>query len=162
MNFNVEEINKLAKLMRGLKTIGIEPDKIGDYIRKRGSLEDQITELSKGKSASEGILGELNRKVEELEAEKNKLLGNNDALFIISKRLESGQIIVPCSFCGLLISIGIPTKEAYNDAVKQGITYSCMCQHCGSQNWMDPRDIVFNIGWIALPTTENKSQKDTL
>ena len=161
LDFNVEETKKLAKLMKELKTIGIEPDKIGDYIRKRGSLEDQIAELSKGKSASEETLGELKRKVEELEAVKDKLLGNNDALFILGKRLESGKVIVPCSFCGLLISIEIPTKEAYEDAVKQDIIYGGMCNNCGNQNWMHPRDFVFNLEWIALPTTENMSQKDT-
>ena len=157
LDFNVEEIKKLAKLMKGLKTIGIEPYKIGDYIRKRGSLEDQIAELIKRKSESERILRALERKVKEVEAERDKLLGNNDALFTISKRLEIGQIIVPCSFCGLLISIGIPTKEAYQEDVKQDSIYGCMCLHCGSQNWMHPRDVVFNIGWIALPTTENIS-----
>jgi len=115
------------------------------FIKEKGSLESQVSKL---RAAAKG----LRSMVDLLEKRKKDLVNENFSLFLVSKIYESKKASLPCRRCGWPVSTGLDTKENYKSMIERGFGLSVWCPSCGYQNWFDPREVIFNIGWVVLPT----------
>jgi hypothetical protein len=145
LGFDANMVRMLAEWRRALLKMGVDPDELDVFIREKGTLESQVLTLRTEAKRLKGV-------VEALERRKKDLVDENSSLFTVSKILESRRASLPCRRCGWPIPIGLDRKENYMSMINQGLGLGVWCPSCGYQNLFDAREVIFNVGWMVLPT----------
>jgi len=149
LGFDVNAVRKLASWRKSLIDMGIEPDKLGDFIRERGSLERQLANLAMEKAAGE-------RRVKELKMEHLKLWGQVSSikdevfkLFDFKSALKHGRIVLLCKVCRIQ---GIPMDlDTVKGAIMTGSWCSGMCVFCGQWSSYAAWDVAYLVAQLVLP-----------
>jgi len=143
LGYDPEEVVKLMDWRRSLAAWKIDPDKLGGYIKQRGSLEGRLRELSGKREAEEESLDGLRRRI--------RFLSPHVAIAsALSGPLAIRTIGIPCPSCMRQVPVRIPVLWEFDDAARRGLTYRVRCLGCGYTWEVDPRAILANIGYVVL------------
>ena len=125
---------------------------LAEFAEEKQKQENERSKLRKKLESERGRLESARAEVGMLEKRKKTLVDENFALFLLSRIRESKKTSLPCRRCGWLISVSIGMRENYRRMIESGLALTVQCPCCGYQNWFDPREVIFNIGWMVLPT----------
>lgn len=142
LGFNIQEVQRLAEWRRSLKAIGIDPDGLESFIKRKGTLHKQLqeveAELTQGKARLQ-ILSKLERnlqrKIEDIQR--------------IEHVLQSRRSSFMCPRCG-----GVTLHEVRRSEVQMCLSWgqplTIVCQRCLALNQYDPRMLLVNLGLNIL------------
>ncbi|MEM3648997.1 MAG: hypothetical protein QW506_07530 [Thermoproteota archaeon] len=143
--FNAQEVQMLATWRKSLAKMGIDPNKLGEFIKQRGSLERQLANLNMEKSAREQEVKKLKDEYMRLLRDMNTL--KNETLGLYT--LKSGQFTLPCKFCGMQgISMNLASIK---NAVMNGLGCSGMCFFCGQWSTYTSLEAAWFAAQLLLP-----------
>jgi len=145
LGFDANVIRKLAEWRKSLVETGVDPDELEMFIREKGSLGVQVSKLR-------ATVKRMRTMIDVQEKRKKALVNENLSLFLVSKIHESKKASLPCRRCGWPISTSLERREDYRSMIERGLGLSVWCPSCGCQNLFDPREVIFNIGWLVLPS----------
>lgn len=149
LGFDANMVRKLATWRKSLADMGIDPDKLGGFIKEKGPLEKQISKLRMEKSARE-------RKVKQVKAEHTRLWRQMTSLrdevlrlSNLGRALKAGRLGFPCRFCQKQgVSIDITSIE---NAMIQGSWCSGMCIFCGQWSGYTAWEAAWCLAQHVLP-----------
>lgn len=142
LGFNAQEVQRLAEWRRSLKALGIDPDELESFIKRKGTLKKQLqeveAELTQGKARLQ-ILSrlerDLQRKIEDIQR--------------IEHILQSRMPSFACPRCG-----GVTWREIRRFEVSQclamGQPIIIPCQKCGAPNTYNPHEVLARLGFEVL------------
>jgi DNA repair exonuclease SbcCD ATPase subunit len=154
LSFSHEEVQRLAEWRTSLKEMGIDPDKLGEHIRKRGSLNRQLNKLRKKVKREEELVKSLKDEYTHLSERLSSLLGRILNLSELKRVLEEGRITLYCRNCGRIgVPMILPSLEATEEAIRKGLVIEGRCIFCGRWSSYTPWDISWAIARLTLPTS---------
>ncbi|MEM1582850.1 MAG: hypothetical protein QXK89_10165 [Candidatus Bathyarchaeia archaeon] len=149
LGFNAKEIQNLARWRKSLAEMGISPDKLRDFIEQRGSLERQLANLSREKSAREREVKQLMEEYMRLWGEVNALRGEISRLSRLSSTLKSGKLTLPCKLCRMWgVSIDLSSAES---GIMSGLWCSGTCIFCRQWSTYPAWELAWFIAQLVLP-----------
>jgi DNA repair exonuclease SbcCD ATPase subunit len=142
LGFNAQEVQTLAEWRRSLKAIGIDSDGLESFIKRKGTLEKQLTEveaeLTEGKARLKilsRLEGDLQRRVDDIQR--------------IEHILQSRMSSFACPRCG-----GVTWREIRRFEVSQclamGQPIIVNCQRCGAPNIYNLYEVLARLGFEVL------------
>jgi len=142
LGFDAEEVQKLAEWRKALKAMGIDPDGLESFIKRKGTLEKQRqeveAELTEGKARLK-ILSRLERDLQRRVDDVQRIQ------YILQSRTSSFM----CPRCG-----GVTLREVRRSEVQMclssGQPLTIVCQRCLAPNQYDPRTLLQNLGLEVL------------
>lgn len=99
LGFDTNMVRKLASWRKSLAEMDINPDKLGEFIKKKGSLEKQLDNLTREKIAREQKAKELKGEHLRLWNQMTSLRDEVSRLFSLSLALKEGRLTLPCKVC---------------------------------------------------------------
>jgi DNA repair exonuclease SbcCD ATPase subunit len=142
LGFNAQEVQRLAEWRGSLKAIGIDPDGLESFIKRKGTFEKQLqeveAELTKGKARLKilsRLEGDLQRRVDDIQR--------------IDRLLRSRVSSFACSRCGWVTLREVRRFEVQM-ALNSAQPLTTVCQHCLAPNQYDPRTLLLNLGLEIL------------
>jgi len=152
LGFSAQQVQKLAAWRQSLAEMGLDPDKLEDFIKKKGSLESQISELEKERKRVESILKKLKDEHRQLFEETLSLQAETLKLRKLSKVLKLNMIVITCKICGREgVLVKLRTASEYISMMRSGAALQYKCIYCGRWAMYTPWEIVTAIGLLALP-----------
>ena len=137
MGFKAEEVKKLAVWRQKLIELGIDPDKLGQWISENGPLESQ----------SRRITWENKR----LSRANRALTQTNDTFMTISQILETKEIIIPCKGCRTSLSLPLKSREELDRMLKENLIIPITCPVCNLPQQLTAWDFLFQLGMLVAP-----------
>jgi len=161
LGFNAQEVQNLAAWRKSLAEMGIDPDRLGDFIKRRGSLERQLNNLAREKSSREREVKQLREEYMRLWSQVNALRGDISRLSSLSYALRWGKITLPCKFCRMQgVSIDMSSVES---AIMSGLLCSGACIFCRQWSTYSAWEVAWFVAQLVLPAirpTGNAAQKE--
>jgi DNA-binding CsgD family transcriptional regulator len=145
LEFDANQVKRLAMWHRGLQKFRIDPNELDEYIAERGPLETQNNDL---RLANERIESDLNTHA----IRRATLVAQNSALLAADQVLRRGELHMFCKSCGYPIPIVLPTQETIRNLLNTGQVTSYQCSNCGELSLFTSWEIALQIAWIILPT----------
>jgi len=143
LGFDAEEVQKLADWRKKLQELGVDPNELEDFIRRKGPLHAQISELETKNQA-------WLRYIDALEKKAGHLIDENSAFSTVHQIHSNGIFYVSCKFCNLPnLPIRLPTKEEYHPLK----TIISGCKRCGNLNIFCAEGLAARIGLTMFPTS---------
>jgi len=159
LGFDANTVRKLADWRRSLAEMGVEPDKLGDYIRERGTLKKQISELEKERRRVGGIVKKLKREHRRLFEETTLLQAEVLKLSKLGKVVKLGKIVIPCRVCGRDgVFVNLRTASEYRGMMSSGGVLQYRCFNCGQWSVYTPWEILTQVGLLAAPEQIKEAQ----
>jgi DNA-binding transcriptional MerR regulator len=144
LGFNAEEVKKLATWRKELQQLGIDPDKLGQWIAERGPLQKQNQLL---KTKNEQITATNISKI----STNIHLTERNTTLLNINEILIRKILPIPCKGCGTPISVPLPTKKEIQEMTKENLMRPATCPRCDLQQYFTGWDFLFILGMLVAP-----------
>jgi len=141
IGYKAEAVKDLAKLQHDLRSIGLNPHKLQEQASEIRDLENRIKNL-KGKIAS------YRRTLKKLRKSKDSLLHQSHKLRIIDGILRRRSIGVPCSYCGIILEVPLPSRQEAKLMEKASV--QIICPRCRCPNRITARDTLTYIGWTLI------------
>jgi hypothetical protein len=149
LGFSAQQVQRLAEWRKSLAEMGIDPDKLGQYIKERGSLEKQISRLRREEIARR-------RKVKQLKGEHLRLWGQTTSLrdkvsklFDLEFALKEGRLTLPCKICRMQgVSMDLASVE---NAIVKGSWCSGVCVFCGHWSSYSAWEAAWFVAQLVLP-----------
>ena len=146
LEFDANQVKRLAMWHRQLQELHINPDELGKYIAEKGPLEAQNNNL---RLTNEGIVADIKANA----ARRAILQAENSALPVINLVLRTGILTVRCKSCGHSMQIGLPSQESFWNLINTRQVLIFRCQDCGTSQSFTPWEIAFQIAWMFLPAS---------
>lgn len=137
LGFTPQEVKKLSIWQQKLKELGIEPDKLGQWIAERGSLENQ------------NKLTKLENK--QLSAANKTLIQANNAFKAISQILTTNKIPIPCKGCGTALSTPLKSREELSRMLEENLVITIICPVCGLTQQLTAWTYLYQLGMQVAP-----------
>jgi DNA repair exonuclease SbcCD ATPase subunit len=152
LGFSAQQVQKLAAWRQSLEKMGIDPDNLGEFVEKRGSLQKQLSELEKERRRLEGMVKKLKNEHRRLFEETTSLKAEALKLGKLGKVLKLGMIVIPCKLCGMEgIFVKLHTASEYKSMMRSGAALQYRCIYCGRWAVYTPWEILSAIGLLATP-----------
>jgi len=152
LGFGAQQVQKLVVWRQSLAKMGIDPDKLGEFVEKRGSLEKQLSELEKERRRVEGTVKKLKNEHRRLFEETTSLQAEALKLGKLGKVVRLGIIVLPCKLCGMEgIFVKLHTASEYKSMMRSGAALQYRCIYCGRWAVYTPWEILSAIGLLAAP-----------
>jgi len=152
LGFSAQQVQKLVVWRQSLAEMGIDPDKLGEFIKKKGSLEKQISELEKEHRRVGGIVKKLGDEHRRLFKETTSLQAEVLKLSRLSMVVKLGKIVIPCRVCRReSVFVKLHTASEYRAMMSSGGVLQYRCFNCGQWAVYTPWDILTQVGLLAAP-----------
>jgi len=163
LRFDVNVVKRLAEWRESLKEMGIDPDALERFVKEKGPLEAQISELERELKDEGKKLKSLRAEVKSLWDKRVSLQGRISKLSKLGIILEKGKAFIPCKVCGMDgVFIDVPNRLVARDAMTRGLFWNLRCAHCGQWGQYSAWDVLANIGWLALPEHSERAESHNL
>jgi len=141
IGYKVETVKDLAKLQHDLRSIGLNPHKLQEQASEIRALETRIKNL-KSEIAS------YKRVLEKLRKSKDSFLYQSYKLRIIEGILRRRSIGVPCTYCGNILEVPLPSRQEAE--LMERASVQVICPRCRCPNRITARDTLTYIGWVLI------------
>ena len=148
LGFNVRELAKLACALQELRKMGVDPDNLYRFIAEKGPLEAQNTTLkldNENLRYENAALTQVNKSLRQ----ENPVLG------LLDHAWKTGTFTIFCRMCGEPLVVPFSSREYFQSIMDSGHVLRVWCPRCGFV-FVDPMDIVLQIGWSLLPAREKE------
>ncbi|MEM2936273.1 MAG: hypothetical protein QW231_03755 [Candidatus Bathyarchaeia archaeon] len=142
LGFSAQEVQRLAEWRKSLAEMGIDPDKLGEYIKEGDSFERRLKAMEEKMKSEEARLkmltkmeGDLRRRVDDIKRVDS----------LLQQRYQS----FVCAYCGAATPHEIRRFEIQS-AMTMGQPLYVACVRCGATNTYDPRTILLGLGLEIL------------
>jgi hypothetical protein len=142
LGFNANVVRELAEWRKGLTTMEIDPDRLGEFIKKGGSLERQLQAVEERMKSGETRLKMLTR----MEGDLRRSVDDVKRVDSLLQRRYQSFI---CAHCGAATPREVRRYEVQS-AMTMGQPLYIACMRCGATNTYDPRTILMNLGLEVL------------
>jgi transposase-like protein len=137
LGFTASEVMKLALWKQKLKELGIDPEKLGQWIAERGPLENQYHLI--GMENLQQSLANIT------------LIENNTTLKTISHILNTKSLRIPCKGCGTPLLIPLKTQQELMRMLKDNLFMPIICPRCGLPQQLTAWTFLFHLGMLIAP-----------
>jgi len=152
LGFSAQQVQKLAAWRQSLEKMGIDPDNLGEFVEKRGSLQKQLSELEKERRRLNGTVKKLKNEHRRLFEKITSLKAEALKLGKLGKVVKLGMIVLPCKLCGMEgIFVKLHTASEYKSMMRSGAALQYRCIYCGRWAVYTPWEILSAIGLLATP-----------
>ncbi|RLI43370.1 hypothetical protein DRO69_09350, partial [Candidatus Bathyarchaeota archaeon] len=159
LGFDTNVVRKLASWRKSLAEMDIDPDKLAEFVEKKGPLERQISELEKECRRMGGIVKKLKREHRRLFEETTLLQAEVLKLSKLGKVVKLGKIVIPCKVCGSDgVFVNLRTASEYRGMMSSGGVLQYRCFNCGQWSVYTPWEILTQVGLLAAPEQIKEAQ----
>jgi len=152
LGFDANTVRKLASWRKSLAEMDIDPDKLEEFVEKKGPLEKQISELEKERRRVDGIVKKLGDEHRRLFKETTSLQADVLKLSRLGMVVKLGKIVIPCRVCGReSVFVRLHTASQYRAMMSSGGVLQYRCFNCGQWAVYTPWDILTQVGLLAAP-----------
>jgi uncharacterized protein (UPF0335 family) len=152
LGFDANAVRELAGWRKSLAEIGIDPDMLESFIREKGSLEKQISELEKERRRVEGSVKKLRDEHLRLFEETASLQAEVLKLSKLGRVVKLGKVIIQCRVCGREgVFVKLLTASEYRSMMSSRGVLQYRCFNCGQWVAYTPWEILTAVGLLAAP-----------
>jgi hypothetical protein len=148
LGFNAQVVRKLAKWKQQIQKLGIDPEKLGEWIAERGPLQNQNQLLKLGNGS---LIKEGNRQARFTQA----ITRRNSTLKQVEQILRTRTLAMYCKGCDAQISTALKTKEELEKMIRENLAVFYYCSNCGLTQPFTAWDMLVQIGFIVVPKSGN-------
>lgn len=163
LGFDANMVRKLANWKKSLTAMGIDPDGLERFVKEKGTLEAQISELEKERRRLEGIVKKLRDEHVRLFEETTSLQAEVLKLGKLGKVVKQERLILPCKVCGMEgVFVKLRTASEYRGMLNSGSVLQYRCFNCGQWAPYTAWEILTKMGLLVAPERLKEAQTSVL
>ncbi len=147
IGYDPEKISLLLKWRKSLQELNINPDKLGEQIKKHGTLLNQNKRLALENQ-------KIKNDNKQQSATNIELITKNTSLKKLDQILESQSFYLPCKNCTNPLLVKLNSKQQYNQLMQSNLNLSIQCTTCNVINPYSAWEILSLLAMSILPESE--------
>jgi flagellar biosynthesis chaperone FliJ len=143
LGYRPEKIKEAEEFHKQLTDIGINPSQLKKFIKEKGKLNTQLTNLRREIEKHKRTVSHLR----EEEMDISRWIEHMRELRMI---LQDRLVPIACKHCLRSIHVFIRSKRTLTDAMRKGAFLTIACSFCGVPNHIAPQTVLQAVGWMVL------------
>jgi hypothetical protein len=157
LKFSAEEVQRLSGWRKALTAMNIDPDGLERFVKEKGSLEKQLDNLSREKSAREQKVEELKGEHLRLWNQRTSLRDEVSRLSRLGYTLKEGRLTLPCKACGMQ-GVSMDLISVVN-AIMRESWCSGMCVFCHQWSSYTAWEAAWFVTQLVLPAMKRRAEE---